>query len=160
MSTYDELHSRPLSYPTAGMVEQLPGAAPRVAINYGSYRRHWYDDPAEMLALEEVVRTQRLRLEAILGHVPVDGDRAPAHLPSIGTMPSAPTLGSTTRPAESNGGGVATEPTQGINRAPELGQGIVRPFVPSPPSFGEPSGPTSRHGDRPNDQAQPRPRTD
>lgn len=150
MSTFDELHTRRMGRPTPGMVEQLPGIAARVAINFGATQRHWFDDPAEMLELEEAVRIQRLRLEALLGHTSADGDRAPGHLPSIGAMPSAPTLGSTARPAESNGGGVATEPTQGI----------VRPFVPTPPAFGEPAVPTSRHGDQPSDQAQPRPRSD
>ncbi len=148
MISLDSLHTIRMGRPTPGAVEQTPNVAPRVAINLGATLNWWFSDPEELAELEEAARTQRLRLEAILGHVPVDGERAPARLPNIGTMPSMPALASatsTSRAAEPSGAAAPLEPGP-----------VGRVFPPDRLTSGEPAGPTSRHGEHGHsDQAQP-----
>ncbi|MFG1873358.1 hypothetical protein ACGFIV_00795 [Sphaerisporangium sp. NPDC049003] len=121
MSMLSETNNTRMEHPTAGPVEQGEDQPPRAAVAFGPHRRLWFGDPAELAALEEVARTQRLRLEAILGHVPLAA-AAPAPFPPAAP---APVHHERTAPAPAYSAPAYTGPPPG-----EPDSSVFRPYVP------------------------------
>lgn len=134
MSLFEESTAITLATASPGAIERLPGFGVRAAIDLGPYRRLWFTEPRELLALEEAARAQRIRLEGYLGHVPLTGDRAlttpaPEHTPPAPPAEAPPAA----PPTEQQQGGAAAAPDPAL----------ARRYVPEyPEPHGEPADPT------------------